>query len=69
MGPADSRPGWRPKSEYAPLSQPAQRATGSNVTVVPGWTHDPRYQLAPGERVLGGFATAGIGRYIEGVAA
>lgn len=67
--PADSRPAWRPRSEYKPTTAPAERATGPLVRVLPGWTHDPRYQLAPGERVLGGFATAGIGRYIEGVAA
>jgi hypothetical protein len=69
VGPADSRPAWRPQSEYKPLSEPAQPAAGPLVRVLPGWTHDPRYQLAPGERVLGGFATAGIGRYIGEVAA
>lgn len=35
------------------------------VTRCPGFTHDPRYQVAPGERVFGaGFAAVGIGRDI-----
>ena len=50
--------GWR---KVAP--QPVQRADG--VVVVPGWTHDHRYQMAPGEKVVGGFASLGLGRYLE----
>lgn len=50
--------GWR---KAAP--KPVKRADG--VVVLPGWTHDPRYQLAPGERVVGGFASMGPGRYLE----
>lgn len=41
-------------------------ASRAKVTVVPGWTHDARFQLAPGERVIGGFASMGVGRYLEG---
>lgn len=32
--------------------------------VIASPTHDDRYQLAPGTRVVGGFATMGIGRYL-----
>lgn len=35
------------------------------VTQCPGYTHDPRYQLAPDERVVAGFETAGIGHYLD----
>lgn len=59
-------PSRKPLKAPAPAAEPA---AGPKVTVLPGWTHDPRYQLPPGERVQGGFATAGIGRYIEGAAA
>lgn len=31
----------------------------------PSVSYDLRYQLEPGTRVLGGFATLGIGRYLE----
>jgi hypothetical protein len=32
----------------------------------PRWTHDPRYQVGPGERPFGaGFAAVGIGRNVE----
>jgi hypothetical protein len=37
----------------------------AHVVVGRAWTHDPRYQLPLGERVVGGFATMGIGRYLE----
>lgn len=40
----------------------ASRAT---VIVAPGYTHDPRYQVAPGASVHGaGFAAMGVGRYL-----
>lgn len=36
---------------------------GVKVTRGPSWTHDPRFQVAPGERHHGaGFSRAGIGR-------
>ena len=35
------------------------------VTVCPAWTHDPRYQVAPGVEVSGEFSSLGIGRYVE----
>lgn len=39
---------------------------GVKVTRGPSWTHDPRFQCAPGERHHGaGFARMGIGRYVE----
>lgn len=35
------------------------------VTVCPGWTHDPRFQCAPGEQPFGaGFSAMGPGRYL-----
>ena len=54
----DVSPHWRSRRAV-----PIQRKDG--VTVVPGYTHDPRYQVAPGERVVGGFASMGVGRYLE----
>jgi hypothetical protein len=62
----------RAQGPRQPVMAPAQSVAtaslppGVKVTVLPSVTHDPRYQVAPGERVLGGFATAGIGRYLEG---
>lgn len=49
-------------------ARPVSRAPfmrGDGVLVAPGYTHDTRYQLAPGERVIGGFASMGIGRYLD----
>jgi len=40
-------------------------AAGFKITTGHNWTHDPRYQLAPGERVVGGFASLGPGRYLD----
>lgn len=37
----------------------------AKVTLCPSTGYDARYQLAPDTRVLGGFSTAGIGRYLE----
>ena len=54
----DVSPHWRNRRAV-----PIQRKDG--VTVLPGWTHDKRYQVAPGERVIGGFASLGVGRYLE----
>lgn len=34
-------------------------------TSCPSWTHDPRYQVAPGVTVVGLFSALGPGRYIE----
>ena len=55
----DVSPHWRSRRAV-----PIQRKDG--VTVIPGYTHDQRYQVAPGERVIGGFASLGVGRYLEG---
>ena len=56
---------WPKRKPLKAATPAAAPAAGPKVTVLPGWTHDPRYQLAPGERVLGGFAAAGIGKYLE----
>jgi hypothetical protein len=64
-GPADNRPAWRPQTEYKALSAPAERATGPKVTVRELPRHDLRFGVDPATRVVGGFATLGIGRYLE----
>lgn len=38
---------------------------GLTVQRGPSYTHDPRFQCAPGERVRGDFTALGVGRYIE----
>jgi hypothetical protein len=43
-------------------------SAGIKVTRCGGWTHDIRYQLPPGQKVVGGFATMGPGRYLDGQA-
>lgn len=60
-----------------PHQQTAQRAlrptisvrpvdtSGARITVCPSLDYDPRYQLPPGERIVGGFASMGVGRYLE----
>lgn len=53
-------PDLRPSTE-APVTYTAH----TKRTVASGWTHDTRYQLPPGERIVGGFATLGIGRYLD----
>ena len=53
----------RPPRQPAPAAVAAH--AGPRVVLAAGWTHDPRYQLAPGERVVGGFATLGMGRYLD----
>ena len=58
----DVSPHWRSRRAV-----PIQRKDG--VTVLPGCTHDHRYQVAPGERVIGGFASMGVGRYLDGAQA
>lgn len=52
------------QGHVARISRSAPILRRDGVTVLPGYTHDPRYQVAPGERVVGGFATLGIGRYL-----
>lgn len=49
-------PGWR--------NQPVDQATMPPVQRCPGWTHDPRYQCAPGATVRGEFTRLGVGRYL-----
>lgn len=52
-------PDLRPSTE-APVTYTAH----TKRTVASGWTHDTRYQLPPGERIVGVFSTLGIGRYL-----
>ena len=64
----------RPKTQYAPVSvssriADARKADFSRAKVTIAPRPLGRYELAPGERVAGGFATAGIGRYLDGMAA
>lgn len=47
----------------AAASAPAAAGRPVQPVPLPGWTHDPRYQVAPGAAVHGaGFAAAGVGR-------
>ena len=43
----------------------AARAAGVVVTVCPGWSHDPRYQVAPGARAPALFAALPMGSYLD----
>lgn len=44
----------------------ARRQPGVRLVHGPSWTHDPRFQCAPGEQPFGaGFAAAGVGRDVE----
>jgi hypothetical protein len=54
---------WFARASSGDITPPAQRDPRATVCPSPG--HDVRYQLPEGERVLGGFATMGIGRYLE----
>jgi hypothetical protein len=57
-------PGTRRDKPLAPDAEPAAPRKGcAKVVIGPAWTHDPRYQCAPGEQPHGaGFVAAGIGR-------
>jgi hypothetical protein len=67
IGTADSRPAWRPQSEYKPLSAPAERATGP-VTVCPAPKFNHRYGVDPSE-VTPLFSAMKPGQYLGGLAA
>ena len=55
--------GWRThKDQPAKLQGPVQHT----VQLMPAF--DPRYQCDPKERVIGGFASLGPGRYLDGMA-
>lgn len=59
FGPAHGKGGDVKLKPDAQAIKPAAVA----VQRCPGWTHDPRYQVAPGVAVQGaGFAAAGVGR-------
>lgn len=68
LGPAELT-GYQPPLVKATKLRGDVDMSRAKVTICPSAGHDPRYQVEPGTRVLGGFATAGIGRYMEGVAA
>lgn len=64
FGPAAGK-GGDVKLPHASGAAPGAPAAPRKVQVqrCPGWTHDPRYQVAPGTPVQGaGFAAAGVGR-------
>jgi len=54
------RMAFKPRAKPEPVTPTA----APRIIRAPAWTHDPRYQLAPGERVVGGFASMGMGRYL-----
>ena len=55
-----------PKSLYAPKKEAeAFVPEGVKRTVCPSWTHDPRYQCAPGDVVPALFSALPIGVYPE----
>ena len=59
--PAGAERHWR---KPQPVHKPPPAAP--TITSARNYTHDPRYQVAPGAQVFGaGFAALGIGRYLE----
>lgn len=54
----------RPKQEAQIVTPP-----GIEVQKGPSYTHDPRFQMAPGVKVRGDFSKLGIGRYLPTEAA
>lgn len=46
-------------AQHQPTTAPVPCTTGRN------WTHDPRYQVGPGETVPALFSGLGVGRYLE----
>lgn len=61
-------PGFNRKREAVVLKNAAQEIDTSRakVTKCPGYTHNHRYQVAPGAAVVGaGFAAMGVGRYLD----
>lgn len=59
--PGTPKPMHVPKAEAVAVVPDAVKRT-----MCPNWTHDPRYQLAPGEQPFGaGFAAVGIGRNVD----
>lgn len=63
-------PGALIRGAAVPAPQPIKpRKTGDPiVTVCPGWTHNHRFQVAPGAVVHGEFSALGVGRYLDGAA-
>ena len=53
--------GWR--------SRKPVKVRRDGVLVYEPWTHDARFQVAPGTKIDGGFAALGIGRYLDGTSA
>ena len=58
------RPAMLEKQRAVLVSEPVIVPENVKRTVCPPWTHDVRYQLPPGTRIVGGFATMGVGRYL-----
>lgn len=58
------RPAMLEKQRAVLVSGPVIVPENVKRTVCPPWTHDVRYQLPPGTRVVGGWATMGMGRYL-----
>ena len=70
LAPVQEQPvglGWRKIA--APADRPVVVPEGVRHTVLPSApAYDARYQCDPKERVIGGFASMGIGRYLDGAA-
>lgn len=58
------RPAMLEKQRAVLVSGPVIVPENVKRTVGKPWTHDVRYQLPPGTRVVGGFASMGVGRYL-----
>lgn len=66
LSPPSGKPTRVPHRPATPPALPAVERDGVRVTRGPAWTHDPRYQVAPGDRPFGaGFAAVGVGRNVE----
>lgn len=57
---------WRKLPPAAPGQANVITPAGVKRTVGPSVSYDPRYQVDPATRVVGGFATLGPGRYLDG---
>jgi hypothetical protein len=61
---AESKDAWKPWTVERKPTEPAQAAeTPGVVRLMPAY--DPRYGVDPAQPVIGGFASMGIGRYLE----
>jgi hypothetical protein len=53
------------RSTVLPADAPVIVPANVKRTVCPSHAYDSRYQIDPSTRVVGGFASAGIGRYLD----